>query len=115
MLKNHLQPVLAYFFNQTDRSTDRPGLPFNNPLQPMVDYWSEPAVQDDRSSAASKAVQTLGYLWKQLTTASTEPQIRQHIHQNQPYWQVYDPVTDRHHTFTSEEAVYRWLEHRYSE
>ncbi len=115
MLKTHLQPILAYFFNSANHSVDRQGVRQTNPLQPMVDYWSQSADQNDRPHSRSKVLQVLGNLWQQLTAVRTEPQIQQRFRDDQPYWQVYDPLKDQHHTFTSEAAVYRWLEHRYSE
>lgn len=45
--------------------------------------------------------------------SSSEPHVRQVNRKGQIVWRVYDPVSRRHHEFTSELELRIWLEERY--
>ena len=57
---------------------------------------------------------TLKKVGRSLVKNSREPQIKQKQdkHGNK-YWQAYDLNTNTYHTFSSEEDVKVWIEHRY--
>ncbi|WP_080807349.1 hypothetical protein [Halomicronema hongdechloris] len=47
-------------------------------------------------------------------TAGDQPRIHYRQHgSGSGYWQVYDPVSQRHHRFATEQEVLSWLEQRY--
>lgn len=138
MLKNHMQPIVAYFANASKheasevnagkavRSGDyKPSKSNVNPIQPIVNYFdqqsynqhnSKPqtAAQTEAQSVSQQIKTGLSRFWHRVMTIDTDPQIRERRnHLGQSYWQVYDPISQTSQRFFEEEEVYRWLERRY--
>jgi type IV secretory pathway TrbF-like protein len=132
MLKNHMQPIVAYFANASKheasevkagkaaQSSNHKSSKSNvNPMQPIVNYFDQQSSSQHNSKAQSKSLSQqiktgLGRFWHRVMTIDTDPQIRQRRnHSGQSYWQVYDPISQTSQRFFEEEEVYRWLERRY--
>jgi hypothetical protein len=129
--KDYHQPMIDYYLGDAERN------PKNNVsvqdqskhsdyYQPMVDYYFVDADQlnanlgsaqpQQNRSKPSGLVAFFSHLWRDLTTPNNEPRVKQWFDRSgQAVWETYDPLTDRHHLFFSEDEVYQWLEHRYYE
>jgi hypothetical protein len=136
MLKTHIQPILAFLFNSnTDSNLFKFDQGFDKSRvaaeagSTKQNQWRDYLVNQtyiDGVGGASKQGSSqqksgglgtlLQQIWNAVLTPDTEPRIQQQVDwSGQPYWRVYDPTTDREHTFFSEEDVYQWLERRYYE
>jgi hypothetical protein len=129
---DYYQPMVSYYGVDSERDQEHKvdvaqgSSNHSDYYQPMVDYYFVDADQLDvnqshtqsqrNASAPSGLAAFFSRLWRQLTTPNTEPRVRQwHDHSGQAVWETYDPLTDRHRLFFSEEEVYEWLERRYYE
>lgn len=121
MLKTHLQPIVAYFFNPSSSSntgTSKTNVRDSH-LQPMIDRLVD-ANRVDTSlpqpslPKPSRFKSSLEQIWRSMTRINPDPRVKQQFDRSgQPYWQVYDPMTNQSHFFFVEEEVYQWLERRY--
>lgn len=117
MLKTHLKPIVSYLFNAGHESVNSTSdqATQEKHLQPMINYFVEVDLPDHREQPKRPQPATyLSQLWHALTTVDTDPKVKQRFDRSgQPYWQVYDPIADKHYSFGEEEEVYQWLERRY--
>lgn len=106
MLRTHLQPIVAYFWNSNRPTTSqRNSTSEHSPL--VLDYLA-----DRPESTPSNNF--LNRLWQSLFEVNTDPKVEERVDRHgQRYWDVYDPITQQHNRFAEEESVYEWLEHRY--
>lgn len=119
MLKTHLQPIVAYFFNQSISSSKVVGATTNvrdSHLQPAIDRLIDTKRADVHPPQQSSSKPSLGQIWRSIIRINPDPRIKQRFDRSgQPYWQAYDPIVDQVHFFFSEGDVYQWLERRYYE
>lgn len=125
---NQLQPILNFFASSIDASsTNRKEARSSQSmlknqstqqshLQPVIHYFNEQGNKRATESKGSQRSEPVGWLRRfgQMLTVNTDPRIKQRFDRSgQMYWQVYDPVSEQHFAFSSEDEVYRWLESRY--
>jgi hypothetical protein len=107
MLKTHLQPIVAYFWNLNRPAASRQNSTGDLHSRFVLDYLA------DRPEP-TPSIHFFSRLWQSLFEVNTDPKIAERVDRHgQPYWDVYDPITQQHHRFTKENAVYEWLEQRY--
>lgn len=97
-------------------------------MHPIETYYtrlnqsSVPADQDNSSRSrhwftpVGTWIRSIANQLKQvrLLGPAYEPRVRRKVNQcGTPTYQIYDPVTHCHHTFSSEEALRVWLDKRY--
>ncbi|XPM57390.2 MAG: hypothetical protein EDM05_005740 [Leptolyngbya sp. IPPAS B-1204] len=124
--REYSHPMIDYYFvNAESNGTSQANSDRSDYWQPMTGYYfvdanqldtNQPARSEQSVTKSPKWATFFSHLWHSLVTPNTDPRVEQQIDRSgQPLWQVYDPMSDRHHTFYSEEDVYQWLERRYYE
>jgi hypothetical protein len=123
MLKTHIQSIVA-FFNANLREINKPDQTTSQLRSAEQTHWHRYFVdgvdhRPDKTLQPLQPARWLVFLQRILASVlmpDTEPRIQEYRDRSgQLYWDVYDPATNRAHTFGSEAEIYEWIERRYSE